>query len=340
MYRSRIAVLTLLTFVWPLAQAPLAFAQSSPVATSHVVGLGSAAASYPAEAVIEAVRQSTVAAQVSGRIIHLRAEPGQRVKAGEVLARIDAREAGENVAATKAQLAQAEAHLARTRELFAKKFVSASVLDKAEADFKAAQAAASAASASLSHATVMAPISGIIAQRHVELGELASPGRPLITIFEPGAMRAVASVPQSKKAQILGQQSVRIEFPESGRWIDAQRIEVLPTLDVQTHTLTVRVYLPVGTEGIVPGMAARVHFAADEGARLTVPAQAILRRGEVAAVYVLDDQGKARLRQVRLGEPVSGGEVEILAGLRAGERISLEPVKTGIELRRAATKAN
>lgn len=337
--RFRYAVLTVLTFAITSVGA-----QPSVSIGSHRIAVREMAGAYSAEAVVEAVRQATVAAQVAGRITLVRAEAGQRVRAGETLMRIDAREASENVAATRAQLTQAKANLDRTRELYAKKFVSASVLDKAEADFKAAQAAAAAASASLSHASVVAPLSGVIAQRHAELGELASPGRPLATVFEPGALRVVANVPQSKKTALLAVKTARVEFPDSGRWIDASRVEVLPTLDAQTHTVTVRVYLPEKVEGIVPGMAARVHFPLGQAARLTVPPQAVLRRGEVAAVYVLDDQGRARLRQVRLGEVAANGEIEILAGLKDGERISLDPVRTGIELRQtpsqSAPKAN
>lgn len=109
---------------------------------------------------------------------------------------------------------------------------------------------------------------------------------------------------------------------------------MLPTIDAQSHTATARVYLP-DAEGLVPGMAARVHFVTGQARKLTVPASAVLRRGEISAVYVLKDN-KPSLRQVRLGEPVVDGEIEVLSGLAAGESVSLDPVKTGIELKQAA----
>jgi hypothetical protein len=111
-------------------------------------------------------------------------------------------------------------------------------------------------------------------------------------------------------------------------------------VDAQSHTATARIYLPDDAEqlqGIVPGMAARVHFIVGEAKKLTVPPQAVLRRGEISAVYVVAD-GKARLRQVRLGEAVADGELEVLAGLAAGEQVSLDPVKTGIEMKQAQAK--
>ena len=290
---------------------------------------------YPAESVVEAVRQATVAAQVAGRIVDMRTDAGRHVKAGETLMRIDAREAAEGVAATQAQQAQAQANFERTRKLFDKKFISAAALDKAAADLKSAQAASGQAGAGLSHATVAAPISGIVAQRHVELGEMAALGRPLVTVFDPRGLRVIASVPQYKLSELRGAARAKVEFPESGRWLDAAKIEVLPTLDAKSHTVAVRVYLPATAEGVVPGMAARVHFVSGTAVKLTLPPAAVVRRGEVSAVYVLDAQGAPHLRQVRLGEAVTGGELEVMAGLAAGDKVSLEPVKSGIALKSA-----
>lgn len=293
------------------------------------------ALSYPAESVVEAVRQATVSAQVSGRILDVRAEPGQRVRAGERLMRIDAREAAEGVAGAQAQLARAQADFDRTQNLQRQKFVSAAALDQAAAALKAARAAAGQAGAGLSHATVVAPLAGLVAERHVEVGEMAAPGKPLVTVFDPKGMRVVASVPQYKLAELRAASAARIEFPETGRWLEAARIEVLPTLDARSHTVTARVYLPADVEGIVPGMAARVHFITGNAVKLTLPPRAVVRRGEVSAVYVIGADGQPRLRQVRLGEAVAGGDLEVLAGLAAGDEVSLEPLKAGMRLRAA-----
>lgn len=300
-------------------------------AQTRTLELREVATTLPAEAVIEATKQATVATQVSGRIVAVNAEPGQRVQAGQVLMRIDAREAAENVAAARAQLAQAEANFTRTQNLFKQKFVSQAALDAAEATLKSARAQAAAAGAGASHATVTAPIGGIVAQRHAELGDLATPGKPLLTVFAPGGLRAIASIPQLKLKDAQKATAARVEFTESRRWLDGTRFEVLPTIDAQSHTATARIYLP-DAEGLVPGMAARVHFVTGRAQKLTVPPQAVLRRGEISAVYVLKD-GKPALRQVRLGEPVADGELEVLSGIAAGETVSLDPVKTGIEMK-------
>lgn len=320
----------------PLATAGLFAILPAPTfAQTRAIELREVATTLPAEAVIEATKQATIATQVSGRIVAVHAEAGQRVQAGQVLMRIDAREAAENVAAAKARLARDEANYARTQNLFKQKFVSQAALDAAEATLKSARAQAAAAGAGASHATVTAPISGIVAQRHAELGDLATPGKPLMTVFAPGGLRAIASIPQFKLKDAQKATAAKVEFTESRRWLDGTRFEVLPTIDAQSHTATARIYLP-DTEGLVPGMAARVHFVVGRAQKLTVPPQAVLRRGEISAVYVLKD-GKPslqpQLRQVRLGEAVADGELEVLSGLAAGEVVSLDPVKTGIELK-------
>ncbi len=300
---------------------------------SMVVQLREVDLGFPVEATVEAVRQATVAAQIAGRVIDIRVDAGQRVKQGELLMRLDAREAAGSDASAQASLAQASAAYERTRNLHAQKFVSQAALDQAAAAWKAAQGAAASSGAGLSHGLVTAPIAGLVAQRLIEPGEMAAPGRPLITVFDPKGLRVIANLPQYKLAELKKAGRARIEFPESGRWVDAVRVEILPTVDVRSHTATARLYLPENIEGVVPGIYARAHFIIGKAQKLTVPPTAVLRRGEVTAVYVLDDKGAVRLRQVRLGEAVAGGELEVLAGINAGERVSLVPLKTGIDLK-------
>ena len=252
--------------------------------------------------------------------------------------RLDAREAAGTDASARATLEQARVAFERTRNLHAQKFVSQAALDQAAAAWRAAQGNAASSGAGLSHGSVTAPFAGVVAQRHVEPGEMATPGRPLVTVFDPKGLRVIASLPLYKLADLKKAGRARIEFPETGLWVDAVRIEILPTLDARSHTATARLYLPENIAGVIPGSYARAHFTIGQAKKLTVPSAAVLRRGEVTAVYVLDEKAVARLRQVRLGEAVAGGELEVLAGINSGERVSLTPLKTGIDLK-AATPA-
>lgn len=286
--------------------------------------------SFPAPARVEAVRESVISAQVGGRVLAVGVDAGDAVRRGQLLVTLDAREAEGNAAANAAGLAQAEASWQRSQNLYRQKFISKAALDQAEAAYKAAKGSAQSADATMSHARITSPLTGIVAERRIEPGEVASPGTPLLSVFDPTGLRVIASVPQYHLDAVRATKRARIELVESGRWIDAASVEVLPTIDAQSHTATVRLNLPKNVVGIVPGMAVRAHLATGAGQKLVVPLAAVLRRGEVTALYVIGDEGKVRLRQVRLGEPVGEGLVEVLAGVGAGERVSLDPVRSGI----------
>jgi len=299
-----------------------------------------------AEAVMEAVRQSTVSAQISGRIVDLRFDVGDYVKKGEVILRIDERSATRALEASEAQVLEAQAALAnaraqfeRSKQLLAQKFISQAALDQAEAAYKAAQARVAAlvagagqAATERSFATVLAPYSGVVSARHVELGEMAAPGRPLMTGFDPSTLRVVANVPQAQVAAIQAGGKARIEVPSLGRWVDVKAMTIVPAADPRTHTTRVRLELPADVRGVYPGVYARAHFVIGKAPRLLVPRAAVVRRSEVTAVYVVDEQGRARLRQIRLGTAGDEASVEVLAGLKPGERVALEPVKAGMTL--------
>jgi RND family efflux transporter MFP subunit len=300
----------------------------------HAVAL-----TFPAEAVVEAVQQATVAAQVPGRVIEVRADAGQAVKKGEVLMRIDSREAAEGLRAAEARYIDAKAAYERSRNLQQQKFVSQAAVDKAKAELDAAAANRSAAAAGQSHGVIVAPITGVVARRHTELGEMAAPGKPLFTLYEPGGLRVTASVPQYRLADMRTVKGAKVEFPELGKWMDAAAITVLPTVDAATHVSQVRVSLPAGAETTAmatPGMFARVHFVVGEANKLTVPASAVVRRGEVAAVYVQGAGDRLALRQVRLGDKVGSGDIEVLAGLGAGEKVAADATRAAIQLKSAS----
>ncbi|WP_246181664.1 efflux RND transporter periplasmic adaptor subunit [Dechloromonas hortensis] len=297
------------------------------VVKPHAVDL-----TFPAESLVEAVQQATVGAQVAGRVLEVKADAGQSVRKGELLMRIDAREAEEAARAAEAQYANAKVNYERTKNLVAQKFMSSATLDKARADFDSAGANRAAAGASQSHASIVSPMNGIVARRHAEMGDMATPGKPLFTIYEPGGLRVTASVPQYRLQDMRRVTTARVEFPELGKWVAATAVKLLPTADATTHVSQVRVSLPEVPEA-TPGMFARVHFVIGQAEKLTVPAAAVLRRGEVAAVYVQTADGRLSLRQLRLGDAVGQGEIEVLAGLVAGDQVVTDPVKAGIQMK-------
>ncbi len=196
-------------------------------------------------------------------------------------------------------------------------------------------AGAGQAATERSFATIVAPYSGVVSARHVELGEMAVPGKPLMTGFDPATLRVVANVPQAQIAAIQASGKARIEVPALGRWIDVRQVTVVPSADPRTHTTRVRLELPEDVRGVYPGVFARAHFAIGRAPRLLAPRSAVFQRSELTGVYVIDDEGLPRLRQVRLGTAGDESSVEVLAGLKPGERVALEPVKAGMRPRRA-----
>lgn len=297
---------------------------------------------YAADAIIESVRQATVSAQIAGQLTQLLVDAGDRVRRGQLLARIDTREVDAQVASAGAQVAQAEAALAqaqleynRQKSLVGQGFVSQAALDKADADLKTARAALDAARAGTaqantgrSFAELRAPIDGVVTRRLMEPGELATPGRGVVEIHDPAALRAVGAIPQFVLPRTARVDRAEIELPSVQRRIKAARVTMLPAADPRLLSTQVRAELPADAPpGIVPGTAAKVLVPVGRSEKLVVPAAAVVRRSELTAVYVLTEGGGRQLRQVRVGNRVSDDAVEVLAGLAAGERVALDPLR-------------
>ena len=311
------------------------------------VGYSLVPLSYSAEGVVEAVKQSTVSSQISGRVAEVGFDVGDRVRKGQVLVRIDATEVSHALNESRAMLAEAEASFEdakstfdRTQHLFEKKFVSQAALDKAKAEYRAAKSRVDARRANVgiaanteSYATVIAPYSGVVASRHVEIGEMAYPGKPLMTGFDPRELRLAVSIPQYRldvvRAHIGEGATILLE---GGKEIGAASVTILPEADMATHTTRVRLLFPPDVRQVYPGMFARARFGVGHARKLLIPSSSILRRSEVTAVYVVSPSGQYELRQVRLGEPY-GEKTEVLAGLAEGESIAIDPVKAGIHFK-------
>ncbi len=338
MFRAWSTVIALLAGVLGSAAA---VAAAGPLATAPV-RTGDAAVLNAFDGVVDAVRQTVVAAQVAGAVIALEVKVGDAVKSGQVLARIDARTADYNASASDAQVRSAQALLEmankdfqRQRQLFDKQYISQAALERAESQYKATQAQAAAQLAQANAArtqsglhVVRAPYAGVVAEVPVQQGDMAMPGRALLTLYQPGALRVTAAVPQRALVQPVRQARLEMPaLPEAQRWTDVEDVQVLPTVDASTHTLQLRIPLPQSVTGAAPGMFARVWLpaAASDAVRpLFVPASAVLRRAEMNVLYVVDDKGVPTLRLVRLGR-VQGDSVEVLTGVSAGERVARDP---------------
>jgi len=326
---------------------PLHARAAAPVAAAPAAAYAVAYREVPdvvsSEGVVEAVRQSTLAAQIAGQIVELRVKVGDSVKPGQILVRIDPRAAEQVVAGSRSQLAEAQAGLAnalrsheRNQQLFAQKFISKAALDQAELEYKAAQARVGALQANAGQAStartftvITAPYAGVVAATPIEVGDMATPGLPLITVFDPASMRVVATLSQSSLRDVKLRLPVRVEVPALKRSLTAKQVTLVPVADSRTHTAKLRLELG-DAAGLLPGQFARAYFVTGVARKLVIPERAVLRRSEVTAAYVQDAGGHEQLRQIRVGEASAEGYVEVLAGLREGERIALDPVRAGL----------
>ncbi|HJV68187.1 efflux RND transporter periplasmic adaptor subunit [Ideonella sp.] len=341
---------------WLLAASTAFGAMAAAPINVPTVAVGPAATggSVEFDATLQAVRQATVAAQSGGNVLALLVKAGDSVRAGQVLARLDDRDTAAGLARSDAGVTQAEAEARnarlaaeRSRELRTQGFISQAALDSAETQARAAQAGLQQAQgarrqAALAHGftTVTAPFDGIVLATHLEAGDLASPGRPILTLYAPGALRAVVQVPASRAGVLRGAKATpQVELPAAGeqaaRWVAPLRSTELPGADPVAQTVEWRLDLPADAAGR-PGQSVRVRAtgaaptaAAAAGGPLTVPAGALLRRGELTAVYVAREGGFT-LRAVRAGTPTADGRVAVLAGLKPGEAVAADAERAGL----------
>lgn len=336
---------TLLAFA--LAGAAAVAAAPLPVATL-VLQAGGEAGERVLDGTLQAVRQATLAAQMSGNVQRLAVQAGDRVRAGQLVAAIDERDALAALSRSQAAVAEAEAlrrnaeqHAQRTRELRAQGFVSQAALDVAETSAQAARAAvqqaqAARAQAALArgHTAVTAPFAAVVLATHVEAGDLATPGRALATVYAPGAMRAVVQVPASLAEPVRQARQVQVLLAD-GRAIEPVARTVLPGTDPVSQTLEWRLELPhAAASGLAPGQAVQVRYASIPATTTTtapiiVPPAALLRRGELTAVYVVQGE-RFVLRAVRAGADRGRAGVEVWAGVRPGERIAADALRAGL----------
>lgn len=298
------------------------------------------------DGVVEAVRRADLAAQTAGRVTSVNVDVNARVRAGDVLVRITAVEQDAGASAARAQLRAAEASAAESEQNYRRfaalsggQYVSKAQVDQARAIRDSAVAARNAAAANLeqamqqaSYTVVRAPFDGVVARRDVEPGETVAPGKPLVGVYAPDALRIEVAVPQTRAEAIRSDPAARVLLAD-GRSVVPAEVVVFPAADAASHSVNVRVKLPLLDVPPAPGTTAKVIFAADSASdgkdgqapvSLRIPASSIAQRGELSAVYVVVD-GRLLLRQLRLGAR-EGDSVEVLSGLQAGDVVARDPV--------------
>lgn len=265
---------------------------------------------YPA--VVEAEQTADVATRMSGTVVEVMVDLGQRVTSGQTLFVVDAEDVAARVAAASSQLDLARRTFERIDNLAEDGAASRQELDQARAVFEAARAATAEARAQEAYAVVRAPFTGVVTARALDPGDLAAPGRPVLSIESTAGVKVVAELPADRVGSLSEGDAVEVTIPGKGDGFHARVTRVATALDPSSRTFRVEASPVGGWPGVASGSYARLVLGSvDDGPRW-LPADAVVRRGQLRGVYAVEGD-TLRLRWVRLGQ-TRGGAVELLAG--------------------------
>jgi RND family efflux transporter MFP subunit len=307
---------------------------------------------FEAVGTVQAAQTSTLASQMMGTIVEVRVHEGDRVQHGQILAAIDdsqpraaldrataaATASQQQLAAADSELALADSTLKRFRTLYERKSVSPQEFDEVKARQQAAlarrdmavanqeqaKAALAQARTALEYAQVRAPFDGVVSERKADVGTLASPGTAIFTVEDVRRYRLEASINESDLSLVRVGQPVPV-------LIDAFRsdvlkgkvVQIVPAADPSTRSFLIKLELP-GDSRLRSGLFGRVQFSRGERRVLLLPQTAIVQRGQMQGVFLLDQNKVATLHYVTLGKP-NQNQIEVLAGLQAGDWLVAKP---------------
>lgn len=329
--RSSVSVVAGL-LLWGFACSAQAQAGSGELATVAVESRA-LANTVLLDGVIEAVQQSTVSAQTSGKVLKLPFDVDDSVRPGDLIVQLEDSEQRARMSQAQAAVNEARAALSDAKQRFSRiesvhqrGLVSRQEFDQARNNLAGALARAERTEAGmveareqLSYTRVEAPYGGILTERHVEVGESVSPGQALLSGLSLEQLRVVVDLPQRYAASARAERQATVTLAD-GRVLKTGEMTFYPYANAQTHTFRLRMALTEPSGSLFPGMLVKVEVPVSHSQTLLVPASSLLQRSELRAVYVLDSNGHPRLRQVRTGK-IMEGQIEILAGVNAGEQV-------------------
>jgi len=270
---------------------------------------------------VRARTRASISPRISARIEALPVQLGQKLKAGDLIAKLDAGDIDARLQSAKATLDQSERDWKRAGSLFQQQASTRAELEAAESRYQVAKAAMAEAEINLGFATVKAPFDGVVTRKHVEAGDLAQPGRPLIDLEDPSRLEIEAEIPEAIVGGARVGSELAVRIGDTAKTISGVVRELAPTADPVSRTFQAKIDLAAGTD-LMPGRFARVLLPTKEGESLRVPAAAIVRRGQLEIAFVVQND-KAHLHLVKTGR-ATGEDVEILAGLRPGDVVVTE----------------
>ncbi len=282
---------------------------------------GSGEVAVPAS--VQARQRASLAARIPASVTELPYQVGQSVAAGAVVVRLDDAALRSALAAAEAGQKAVGADLSRTEALLKRGAATPRELEEMTARMAASQAQVTAAKDALSYAALRAPFAGRVAARPVNLGDVVNPGMTLVEIEGQGGLEIRATVEQAIAVALRPGAKVRAVVDGQADPITATVTAVAPAGDATTNRFEVKASLPAAA-GLRAGLFARLLVSGQPGEpQITVPTSALFARGGLSGVFVVSE-GRARLRWVAPGAR-AGDQVEVRAGVEAGERVVLDP---------------
>lgn len=299
------------------------------------------------------VEKSAVIARIKSRSQKAGLE---QAKASVGEAKASAARALASYRSAQARSEEATSDFTRVKKIFDQKLISRSQYDRSAAAMKSAKAEVGAAKAAydaalssvtaaqarqtqageqLGYTEVLAPYSGIVVERHVELGEVVAAGKPIMTGISLDQLRVSSDVPQSMINAVRKYKQASVLLPESGKNTEVTSMTIFPYADSSTNAFKVRAKLPEKVSDVYPGSFVKIAFTIGKNSSITLPESMIVYRGEVTAVYVVDEEGIPLLRQIKLGKQLPNGNIVVLSGLEFGEKIAVDPAHATLSLKRA-----
>jgi RND family efflux transporter MFP subunit len=282
-----------------------------------------------ATGVVTSAHEATLASKVVGLVEDIRVREGDQVKAGEVLTILDSRDLQAQLERAGAELKNATAQYQRMKQLYAEESVAKQELDNAERAYKVAEAARKEIEAHLAYTTIRAPFDGIVTEKSVEVGELVTAGRPLLRMVDNRHLRLEVTVAETEIGALRAGETVMVRLDALGDQVIAGRVaQIRPSADPSTHSFAVKVDLP-SLSGLKSGLFGRVLFPIGSRKTVMLPLSAVLERGSLSYVYVVNEARMIESRLVKLGK-AHRDRIESLSGLESGEQI-VEHAQEGIE---------
>ena len=270
---------------------------------------------------VEAAQRAVLSAKVTGVIDAIKVAPGARVTRGEVLAMIDAREIKARLDSAVAAQDQARKDYARIERLLKSGSSTRQEFDAATTRLRTSDAALVEARTMLQYTEISAPFDGVVTRKLVEVGDLATPGKPLLEMENSSLLRFECEIPEALIDRVAMGAELPVTIDAAGETLTGKVSEIAPSASAGSRTFLVKLDLPPAGK-LRAGQFGRVRVPVRERPAVLVAEGAVVRRGQIESVFVLDD-GVARLRLVKTGRKMDG-QVEVLSGLSGGESVVVE----------------